>query len=98
MHAAHGKQCRRLRGEDQHLQWQGHGLEAGQHLKAIELGDADVENHQVRQGFANHLHGIHAIVRFAHDFVILVFQQHADGQADNGMVIDDKYGVHIELP
>ena len=49
-------------------------------------------------GFANHLHGVNAVVRLADNLVILVFQQHTDGQADDGMVVDDKYGMHVQLP
>jgi hypothetical protein len=35
--------------------------------------------------------------RFA-DVVTLVLQQHPNGQADDGMIVDNKYCLHIQLP
>ena len=47
-------------------------------------------NDQVGHAFANHLHGIDPVVRFPHDLIVFVFQQHAYGQTDDRMIVDDK--------
>ncbi|MNP65264.1 hypothetical protein D3C76_1608420 [compost metagenome] len=59
--------------EYQYFQRGVHCVETGQHLQAIQLGDADVEYDQIGHAFANHLHGVYPVVSFTDDFVTFMF-------------------------
>ncbi|MNI43855.1 hypothetical protein D3C73_981980 [compost metagenome] len=75
-----------------------HCVETGKHFQAIQFGNADIENDQVGHAFTHHLHGIDTIIGFTDDLVALVFQQHANGKADDRMIVDNKNGVHNQIP
>ncbi|MNL60193.1 hypothetical protein D3C87_1839870 [compost metagenome] len=73
-------------------------VDAGENFQSVQFGNADIENDQVRHAFANHLHGIDPIIRFADDIEICMFEQHSEGKADDGVIVDDKNGVHNQIP
>ena len=73
-------------------------LKRVKHFQAIQFGNADIENDQVGHAFTHHLHGIDTIIGFTDDFVALVFKQHTNGKPDDRVIVDDKNGVHNQIP
>ncbi|MCY1517178.1 hypothetical protein D9M68_518470 [compost metagenome] len=73
-------------------------MQAGDDVQAAELGNADIENHQVRQVFPRQRDGVDAVVRFRHDFVAFASQQQAYGETNHRVVIDDQYLVGGLVP
>ncbi|MNN59505.1 hypothetical protein D3C81_1746240 [compost metagenome] len=98
MHAANGEKFRALCGQYQGFQGRIHAVEARKNFQAIQFWDADIENNQIRHAFANHLHGIDAVIRFPDDFVTFMFQQHTNGETNDGVIVDNKNGVHNQVP
>ncbi|MNN40530.1 hypothetical protein D3C81_1546070 [compost metagenome] len=65
-------------------------MQAGDDVEPAELGDADIENHQVRQVFPRQCDGVDAVVRFRDDFEAFASQQQAYGETNHRMVVDDQ--------
>ncbi|MNE49701.1 hypothetical protein D3C80_1442400 [compost metagenome] len=71
-------------------------FEPGDNLQTVELGNADVENDQVGFLLAHQPHGIDAIVGFTDHIQVFALEQHANGEADNRVIIDDQRLMHLQ--
>ncbi|MNR45410.1 hypothetical protein D3C85_1642540 [compost metagenome] len=72
-------------------------METREHFQAVQPRNADVEDDQVRQAFADHLHGVYAVVRFTDHSIAFILQKHAHRQADDRVIVDDEDRIHVEL-
>ncbi|MNE65516.1 hypothetical protein D3C80_1609990 [compost metagenome] len=83
-----------LRGQHHDLARLAERLDPADHLQAIQARHGDIENHQVRYQLTYQAHGVDAIVRLADHLHTLLTQQHADGGANEGVVVDYQGCVH----
>ena len=69
-------------------------LDPPQHLQAVDVGQPDVEEHQVRRGFAEGPHP--GLAGLGHgDLEALLGQLGGQGLADERVVLDDQDGSHF---
>ncbi|MNH13404.1 hypothetical protein D3C79_729740 [compost metagenome] len=94
LHAAHREVAGGLRCQHQHLAARAESCHATDHLQAIQLGDTDIEHHDIRQVLPCELQRSHPIVGFRHDVIPMPLHQHAYGQAYDRMIIHDKHFIH----
>ncbi|MNH29363.1 hypothetical protein D3C79_895900 [compost metagenome] len=74
------------------------GGQPGDDLQAIKLGDADIQNDDVRAMLPRQLQRVHAVIRLRNDFITMPLHQHAYSQANDRMIIHDQDFIHEQNP
>ncbi|KAG1080026.1 hypothetical protein G6F35_019162 [Rhizopus arrhizus] len=69
------------RGEHQDMATRIDAAHPGDHAQAIQLRNADVQDHHIRRLIPEHLYSINAIADLANDPKAVRLQQHAHGKA-----------------
>ncbi|MNN95442.1 hypothetical protein D3C81_2142490 [compost metagenome] len=77
-----------MRGQYQDAWVEGLVLEAGNDFKAVQLGNANVEDDQVRFQLAYQVNGIDAVLGLTDHVQLLALKQHSDRKADYRVVVD----------
>ena len=83
-----------MRGQHQSLGRSFVALDPGDHLHAIEPGQADVEDDDIGRLLTGHAHGVDAIVGLADDLQALLAQQHAHRGTYERVVVDHQCFIH----
>ncbi|MNE63066.1 hypothetical protein D3C80_1583930 [compost metagenome] len=76
--------------------WTG-GVEPGDDLKTIELGNADIQNDDIRAMLARQLQRIYTIVCLRDDLIAMSLHQHAYSQANDRVIIHDQHFIHGQI-
>ncbi|MCY1420926.1 hypothetical protein D9M71_365640 [compost metagenome] len=97
LHAAHGKMPGCLGRQHQYLDTGIIGGQPGDDLQAIKLGDADIQNDDVRAMLPRQLQRVHAVIRLRNDFITMPLHQHAYSQANDRMIIHDQHFIHGQI-
>src|SRR5450830_21448 len=95
-HAAFGVELRRLFGEHHQLARQVQVGEPLDRFQAIEPGDIEVHDNQVRRQLPRQLHRIDAVIGLGDDLEALLFQQDLDGHANERVIVNYQGCAHYK--